>query len=505
MSAHDAARLESQRGERPIPAGKDMILTNPNTNGFAAFPLAAPIAAALKAAGFTTPTPIQAQAIPPLLDGRDIIGIAQTGTGKTAAFALPMLHAFSLNPKKAEPKTARMVVLSPTRELALQIADTFRTLGKGLRFSLATIFGGVGERPQIDAAARGIDILVATPGRLMDLIERRFISLGKTEVFVLDEADRMLDMGFVRDVKRLVKLLPTKRHSLMFSATMPPAIREIAAEMLRDPAHVTVTPKVVTVERIAQTVIHTPAREKRALLLDLLKDPDLDKVVVFCRTKHGANKVAQFLEKAGVSASAIHGNKSQGARQAALAGFRDGGVRVLVATDIMARGIDVPDISHVINYELPEVAESYVHRIGRTARAGREGIAISFCDAAERPLLKQIERLTKVALTERTHALSAEALAAVPAAAEQRGPRQPQARGGHAQDRQPNRGQNRPKHRDQQGRPQQGQARDHQARGQQAQPQQQQQKPRPQGLGQSRAPSDARQGGGSSWKRRGRR
>ncbi len=390
-----------------------------SAEGFAAFPLAAPIAAALQAAGYVTPTPIQAQAIAPLLDGRDIIAIAQTGTGKTAAFALPMLHKHAVAPRRPEPKTARMVVLSPTRELAIQIADTFRALGKGLRFNIATIFGGVSERAQIDAAARGIDILVATPGRLMDLLERRFLTLAKTDVFVLDEADRMLDMGFVRDVRKIVKMLPRERQSLMFSATMPPAIREIAAEMLRDPVHVTVTPKVVTVEKIAQSVIHVPAKEKRALLLDLLKDADFDKVVVFCRTKHGSNKVAEFLAKMGVASNAIHGNKSQGARQAALAGFRDGRVRVLVATDIMARGIDVPDISHVINYELPEEPEAYVHRIGRTARAGREGIAISFCDASERLLLKQVERLTRVTLTERKHALSAEALAAVPPASAQ--------------------------------------------------------------------------------------
>jgi ATP-dependent RNA helicase RhlE len=458
-----------------------MTLT-PSTlsDGFAAFPLAAPIAAALKAAGYTTPTPIQAQAIPPLMDGRDIIGIAQTGTGKTAAFALPMLHKHAVAPKRPEPKTARMVVLSPTRELAIQIADTFRTLGKGQRFSLATIFGGVGERPQIDAAAKGLDILVATPGRLMDLIERRYLSLGKTEVFVLDEADRMLDMGFVRDVRKLVRLLPKERHSLMFSATMPPAIREIAAEMLRDPVQVTVTPKVVTVEKIAQSVIHTPAKEKRALLLDLLSDAGYEKVVVFCRTKHGANKVAEFLEKTGVVAAAIHGNKSQGARQAALGGFRDGKVRVLVATDIMARGIDVPDISHVVNFELPEEPESYVHRIGRTARAGREGIAISFCSPEERPLLKQIERLTRVTLDERRHVLSAEALAAAPAAQAQTQQRRPQAQ--------------QPRHKS--GRPQQQDRKPRDGQHGRGQPQAQQQRPpeapRKQGLGATRSPSQAR-------------
>jgi ATP-dependent RNA helicase RhlE len=471
-----------------------MTLTTDIANGFAAFPLAAPIAAALKAAEFTTPTPIQSQAIPPLMDGRDIIGIAQTGTGKTLAFALPMLHKHAVAPKRPEPKTARMVVLSPTRELAVQIADTFRAMGKGLRFSIATIFGGVSERAQIDAAARGLDVLVATPGRLMDLLDRRYITLAKTEVFVLDEADRMLDMGFVREVKKLVKMLPRERQSLMFSATMPPAIREIAAEMLKDPVHVTVTPKVVTVERIRQSVIHVPANQKRPMLLELLRDAALEKVVVFCRTKHGANKVAEFLAKTGVASGAIHGNKSQGARQAALNGFRDGKVRVLVATDIMARGIDVPDISHVINYELPQEPEAYVHRIGRTGRAGREGVAVSFCDGAERTLLKQIERLTKVALTEEKRELSAEALAAAPAPQAQQ-PRQPQRQG------------QRPGGQQQQGRrqtapqrqrePQQGGRPQQQAR----QPQQQE-APRAQGIGATRSPSQARQGGGGF--RRGR-
>jgi ATP-dependent RNA helicase RhlE len=484
-------------------------LTNPiPTNGFAAFPLAAPIAAALKAADFTTPTPIQAQAIPPLLDGRDIIGIAQTGTGKTAAFALPMLHKHAVAPKRAEPKTARMVVLSPTRELAIQIADTFRTLGKGLRFSIATIFGGVGERPQIDAAAKGIDILVATPGRLMDLLERRFITLAKTDVFVLDEADRMLDMGFVRDVRKIVKMLPRERQSLMFSATMPPAIREIAAEMLTNPVQVTVTPKVVTVEKIAQSVIHVAAKEKRALLYDLLADDkDMDRVVVFTRTKHGANKVAEFLLKFGVSSAAIHGNKSQGARQAALGSFRDGKVRVLVATDIMARGIDVPEISHVINFELPVEPESYVHRIGRTARAGREGIAISFCAPEERQELRQIERLTKVTLTERVHKISNAALSVVPAQPETRGQQQPRGQGGRGGQRsggQRNGGQNNG-HRQENRNHGKSQGQSQGQRGGQAggggqQQRSEPQAPRPQGLGAGRAPSNARQGG-RSWRR----
>jgi ATP-dependent RNA helicase RhlE len=488
-------------GARPMTAGKDTALTTTLSGGFAAFPLAAPLMTALKGAGYETPTPIQAQAIQPLMDGRDIIAIAQTGTGKTAAFALPMLHRHSLDTRRVEPKSARMVVLSPTRELAIQIADTFRTLGKGLRFSIATIFGGVSERAQIEAAARGIDILIATPGRLMDLIERRYVSLARTEVFVLDEADRMLDMGFVRDVKKLVKLLPQKRQSLMFSATMPPAIREIASDMLKDPVHVTVTPKVVTVERIRQSVIHTTAKEKRALLIDVLSDPNFERVVVFCRTKHGANKVSEVLQKAGISSAAIHGNKSQGARQAALGGFRNGQTRVLVATDIMARGIDVPEISHVINYELPEEPESYVHRIGRTGRAGREGIAISFCDPAERQLLRQIERLTKVTLTVVEHTLSAAALAAVPqqfpGQQREQAPRQ-QGQRGQSQRGQGQRGHGERSHGERNGGRPQGQSRSGERGGQrQSQPQQQAQpqQARPQGLGQTRGSSSLAGGG----------
>jgi ATP-dependent RNA helicase RhlE len=367
-------------------------------SNFADFAFGEPIAAALASAKFVTPTPIQAQAIPPLLQGRDIIAIAQTGTGKTAAFALPMLQQLLDNPRRLDSRTARMIVLSPTRELAVQIADSFRTLGQNQRFALSMMFGGVSERGQIMAAQRGIDVLIATPGRLVDLVERNFLKLDRTEVFVLDEADRMLDMGFVREVKKLVRLLPKSRQSLMFSATMPPAIREIAEEMLKEPVRVAVTPEVVTVEKIDQSVYFVPAKQKRALLLELLTNEALKRVVVFCRTKHGANKVAEFLDQSGVKTGAIHGNKSQGARQAALNAFKSGNARVLVATDIVARGIDVPGITHVINYELPNEPESYVHRIGRTARAGKEGSAISFCDGAEKPFLKQIERLTKVQL-----------------------------------------------------------------------------------------------------------
>jgi ATP-dependent RNA helicase RhlE len=368
-------------------------------DGFARHPLARPLLDALAAAKFVTPTPIQAQAIPILLEGRDIIGIAQTGTGKTAAFALPLLNRLHADPRRPEPKRPRIVVLSPTRELAIQIGETFKTLASRMKISLALVFGGVSDKGQIALAARGVDVMVATPGRLLDLVERGHVSFAGVEGFVLDEADRMLDMGFVRDVKKLVRALPAKRQSLMFSATMPPAIREIAAQMLKDPAEISVTPEVVTVEAIAQSVRHVPAAGKKAELLALLEDPAMRRVIVFCRTKHGANKVAAHLDEAGVGAVAIHGNKSQNARQAALNAFKSGNARVLVATDIAARGIDVPGVSHVINYELPNEPESYVHRIGRTARAGREGIAVALCDPSERAYLRDIERLTGVKLT----------------------------------------------------------------------------------------------------------
>ncbi|MFM2422425.1 MAG: hypothetical protein RL291_955, partial [Pseudomonadota bacterium] len=408
-----------------VPA--DRITSTDAPQAFQAFSLAQILVDNATKAGYTTPTPIQTAAIPTLLDGRDIIGIAQTGTGKTAAFALPMLHKHLTDPKRPAPRNARMIVLSPTRELAVQIAETFNLLGKGVKFTLATIFGGVSERAQIQAAARGIDILVATPGRLLDLIERRHLTLEGTEVFVLDEADRMLDMGFIRDIKLLTKRLPKARQSLMFSATMPPAIREIAEEMLKDPVKVTVTPKIVTVEKIKQGVYFVGQKQKPRLLLELLNDPAFTCVVVFTRTKHGANRVALYLEKNGIDAGVIHGNKSQNARQAALNEFRRGQSRVLVATDIASRGIDVPGITHVINYELPDEPESYVHRIGRTARAGREGEAIAFCDPSERSQLRQIERLTKVQLEIMTHtAVTSTEHGAMNAAREEaEGPRPP--------------------------------------------------------------------------------
>jgi ATP-dependent RNA helicase RhlE len=363
---------------------------------FSSFALSQPIAAALQAAGYATPTPIQIKAIPVALQGRDVIAIAQTGTGKTAAFALPMLQKLALEPRRTEPRRARMVVLSPTRELATQIAESFASLGANLRFSIATIFGGVSDRAQIAAAERGIDVLVATPGRMAELVERGALKLDRTEVFVLDEADRMLDLGFIREVRKLMRLLPKQRQSMMFSATMPPAIREIAEAMMTDPVRISVTPAVVTVEKIRQSVYHVPAAQKRALLVELLRNPDMQRVVVFCRTKAGANRVTDYLKRSNLEAAAIHGNKSQNAREAALQAFKDGEARVLVATDIASRGIDAPGVTHVVNFELPMEAEAYVHRIGRSARAGRDGAAISFCDPAERAMLKQIERLTKV-------------------------------------------------------------------------------------------------------------
>jgi ATP-dependent RNA helicase RhlE len=373
---------------------------------FASFGLAAPIQKALDAAGYTEPTPIQAGAIPVLLQHRDMLGIAQTGTGKTAAFALPILHRLATTPYQLIPKACRTLILAPTRELVIQIADSFRTYGKHVRMKSCAVFGGVSEMHQIKAMSQGVDVLVATPGRLLDLVQRRHISLGSVQTFVLDEADRMLDMGFIRDINRIVPLLPAERQSLLFSATMPKEIAHLAAKLLRDPVRVEVTPEVVTVDRIEQKVYFVDANQKRPLLAELLKDPALSRVVVFTRTKHVANRVTDYISAAGITADAIHGNKSQNARQKALENFKKGHVRVLVATDIAARGIHVSDISHVINYELPNIPESYVHRIGRTARAGAEGIALSFCDKAERSYLRDIERFAKTRLTPTEHAFS---------------------------------------------------------------------------------------------------
>jgi ATP-dependent RNA helicase RhlE len=356
--------------------------------------LVEPIRRALKDEGYATPTPIQAQAIPQLLAGQDLLGIAQTGTGKTAAFALPILQRLAASRGQAglQRKTARCLVLTPTRELALQIGDSFRAYGRHLGLRSLVIFGGVGQNPQVAGMARGVDILTATPGRLLDLLGQGHLRLDAIETVVLDEADRMLDMGFIQDVKKIVALLPKQRQTLLFSATMPSAIARLAAGILRDPVRVEVTPPSTTVELIEQRVAFVERAGKREMLCAMLRDRALARVLVFTRTKHTANRVAEQLTRAGFSAEAIHGNKSQGARQRALEGFRAGHVRVLVATDIAARGIDVDGITHVVNYELPNVPDTYVHRIGRTARAGAAGAAISLCDGEERAYLRDIER-----------------------------------------------------------------------------------------------------------------
>ena len=362
---------------------------------FKSLNLIAPILEALESKGYTTPTPIQAQAIPHLMEGKDLLGIAQTGTGKTAAFALPILNYLATNRVAAKPKSMRALILTPTRELASQIADNIKLYGKSLGLKHAVIFGGVGENPQITALMKGLDIVIATPGRLLDLTNQGYVKYDQLELFVLDEADRMLDMGFINDIRRIIRYLPDKRQTLLFSATMPKDIADLANSILRNPVRVEVTPASTTVDKIEQRVCFVEKGNKAPLLLHILQQPELTAALVFCRMKHGANKVEEYLQKNGVKAAAIHGNKTQGARERALKSFRDGEVKVLVATDIAARGIDIPLVSHVINFDLPQEAESYVHRIGRTARAGREGVAISFCDSLEHGLLKAVEKLIK--------------------------------------------------------------------------------------------------------------
>jgi ATP-dependent RNA helicase RhlE len=356
------------------------------------------ILSALAEEGYAVPTPIQFQAIPSILRGRDLCGIAQTGTGKTAAFALPILQRFADISQRAVPQTCRALVLSPTRELASQIADSFRSYGAGMPLSTAVVFGGVPIGPQRQKLARGVDILVATPGRLLDLIDSGSLTLSTVQVLVLDEADRMLDLGFVHALRRIEKLLPLQRQTLLFSATMPRPIAVLAEDYLNDPVKVVVAPAATTVERVEQEVIFVPSDRKRDLLATLLRDPVFARVLVFTRTKHGSDRVVRHLVTAGIETTAIHGNKSQPQRERALAGFRDGRTRVLVATDIAARGIDVDGVSHVINFELPNVPGDYVHRIGRTARAGAAGTAIAFCSDEERPYLRDIEKLTRCSL-----------------------------------------------------------------------------------------------------------
>ncbi|MDO1559850.1 DEAD/DEAH box helicase [Brevundimonas sp. 2R-24] len=350
---------------------------------------------ALKSSGYEKPTPIQAQAIPHLLKGKDLLGIAQTGTGKTAAFALPILHRLAENRVAPMPRTTRCLVLSPTRELATQIAESFKTYGAHLGFRVATVFGGVKYGPQERALQQGLDVLVAAPGRLLDHMQQKTIDLSATEIFVLDEADQMLDLGFIKPIRQVVAKLPFKRQNLFFSATMPGEIGKLAGELLKDPAKVQVTPQATTVERIKQSVVWVEQGRKRALLTELFSDPKFTRVLVFTKTKHGADKVAAYLETGGVEAGAIHGNKSQPQRERTLAAFKAGKLKVLVATDIAARGIDIDGVTHVVNYELPFVPEAYVHRIGRTARAGADGTAISFVAGDEMKLLKDIEKVTR--------------------------------------------------------------------------------------------------------------
>ncbi len=350
---------------------------------------------ALKAEGYETPTPIQAQAIPAVMTGRDLLGIAQTGTGKTAAFALPILHRLDAERKPAPRRGCRALVLSPTRELATQIAESFRTYGRHLGFSVAVVFGGVKYGPQMKALAAGVDILVATPGRLIDHLGEKTANLSEAEIFVLDEADQMLDLGFLQPIRRIVSHLPKARTNLFFSATMPGEIGKLAGELLNDPVKVSVAPVATTAERVDQRLIFVESEHKREMLAELFADAKMSRTIVFTRTKRGADRVAKHLEACGVTAASIHGDKSQGQRERALAAFKAGSCRALVATDIAARGIDIDAVTHVVNFELPYVPEAYVHRIGRTARAGASGQAISLCADDERSLVRDIQRLTR--------------------------------------------------------------------------------------------------------------
>lgn len=370
------------------------------TNDFESLGVGGTLRRALKDVDYIQPTPIQSQAIPQLLRGKDLLGIAQTGTGKTAAFALPLLQRLDEEDAPARPRRPRALVLAPTRELALQIHEELTTLGRYTNLRHAFIIGGVNQNPQIKGLAQGIDVLVATPGRLLDLAAQKHVSLSEVSVLVLDEADRLLDMGFVRDVKRIVAQTPKTRQSLLFSATMPKEVAMLARDLLKDPVRVDVSPKQVTVKEIDQRVVMVDNGDKQRMLEHLLRDDDVSRAIVFTRTKHGANKVARKLEGAGIGAEAIHGNKSQNARQRALRNFKNGDAWVLVATDIAARGIDIDAVSHVFNYELPHEPESYVHRIGRTARAGATGAAWSLVDPSERGRLRAVERLIKLSPTE---------------------------------------------------------------------------------------------------------
>jgi ATP-dependent RNA helicase RhlE len=386
-----------------------------------------PLLKAVKHEGYTTPTPIQEKSIPIILNRKDLLGCAQTGTGKTAAFAIPMLQI--LHEQKAlqtGPRTIKALILTPTRELAIQIEESFAAYGRYTGLQQMVIFGGVPQYSQTQALRRGVDILVATPGRLLDLIEQRFVSLRDIQIFVLDEADRMLDMGFVHDVKRIVAKLPQKRQTLFFSATMPPEIQKLANTILSNPEKVEVTPVSSTAETVQQSLFFVEKKDKTSLLLHLLKNKSINTALVFTRTKHGADKVAQHLNRAGIKAEAIHGNKSQQARQRALSNFKAQQTRVLVATDIAARGIDIDELTHVINFELPNVPETYVHRIGRTGRAGASGIALSFCDMEEKEFLRDIHKLITKPIpvtTDHPYAMSNTSLVQYPSNRNAAGPR----------------------------------------------------------------------------------
>ncbi len=379
---------------------KETILTT-----FETLNLSAPLLKALAQEGYTTPTPIQAQAIPPLMLGRDLLGIAQTGTGKTAAFALPILERLAKDHRHAVPGTCRTLILTPTRELASQILESFKTYGKHTKITSTVVFGGVGIGKQVEIMRRGVDILVATPGRLVDLMERRAITVSKTEIFVLDEVDQMLDLGFIHAIRKITGHLPKQRQNLFFSATMPKEIAGLAANLLNDPVRIEIQPAATTAERVTQSVIHVDPANKVKLLVELLKDNNMTRTLVFTRTKHGADKIVKALVGAGYNASAIHGNKSQANREKALAGFKSGKVLALVATDIAARGIDIDGVSHVVNYDLPFVPESYVHRIGRTARAGADGEAIAFCTPEDRGLLRDIEKTIRQLVPVKEHVM----------------------------------------------------------------------------------------------------
>ncbi|MEW9837311.1 DEAD/DEAH box helicase [Mesorhizobium marinum] len=384
-----------------VPRERRNELTIENTaelTGFAKLGITGPLLKTTAAAGFDAPKPVQEKAIPPHLAGHDVLGVAQTGSGKTAAFALPILTKIIGLGSKRSPKTARALILAPTRELAVQIEDTVKLLSKGLHISTALVLGGVSRGSQVKKIAPGVDVLVATPGRLTDLVRERDLNLSETRWLVLDEADRMLDMGFINDVRRIAKAVHRDRQTALFSATMPAEIEELARGIMKDPVHIEVAPQGTTAAEITQSVVLARLKQKRKILSDMLADPAMTSVIVFARTKHGADRVLRDLERDGFDAAVIHGNKSQNARQKALNGFRDGSVRILVATDIAARGIDVPGISHVVNFDLPDEAESYVHRIGRTGRNGRDGAAITLVDPSESAKLRQVERIIRMKL-----------------------------------------------------------------------------------------------------------